>query len=584
MMTSFLLELLARGAVLSALGAGALLVHRFRPRLGALAWTVSATMILALPLGMAVLPDLQILPSLEAARGGDENIEALPDAAARGAAHGSIRSVETGPEARDGGMLPTREGLPKLSLLWLAGVAVCLAPVLLSLVAEVRFRRSSRAVDPEIAALAGECARSIGLRETPPVLTSDDCQAAFAAGLFRPWVHVPGTIAGADRKSLEGVLLHEFAHIDDRHWAARRLSDLALALHWPNPIVWWANRRLSLVQEFAADDRVISAGYGSTAYSRVLLDAAWRHLEGRRLATMWAPTGLGGRVARILEGGPRPASGGAGWHVLLLMLALLTAGATTRAAPMADSHRHVQVRTNLGHVQVVPADGAPAVDTRIWRRDDAGVVREWDGARAQRVRVEDRGDTLFVEDVEFAADLTGREAWTIDVTVRAGSATSVDVESRYGDVDLAAGGRRIRAVSGIGDVSIELPDREIESLEAFVGEGTLGADLGGVTDELRASVGEGEVRLSLASRAPKRLLHVDGGEAFISLDLPAATNCRLEIDVGSGPILVHPPEKVRRLAVPSGSPLDLLGQIGEGEGGGSCRLEVGEGEVEVRLR
>lgn len=85
------------------------------------------------------------------------------------------------------------------------------------------------------------------------------CPAApCLLGLFRPAVFVPEAVAVDDR-ALGHVLAHERAHYRhlDPLWALLRL--LALALHWYDPLVWWACFLSRQDAEAAADAAAIGA-------------------------------------------------------------------------------------------------------------------------------------------------------------------------------------------------------------------------------------------------------------------------------------------------------------------------------------
>ena len=83
---------------------------------------------------------------------------------------------------------------------------------------------------------------------------------------------------------------------------------MAVALHWPNPLVWWAERRLRAEREMAADDAALASGSRASDYAGF----CWVSPERSARATRWpgaavlAMAGarpLGERVERLLEPG-----------------------------------------------------------------------------------------------------------------------------------------------------------------------------------------------------------------------------------------------------------------------------------------
>ena len=59
---------------------------------------------------------------------------------------------------------------------------------------------------------------------------------------------------------MQAVLLHELAHLRRRDPLWQLVAHCGLALHWFNPLAWFAVRRLRIEQERACDDFVLRAG------------------------------------------------------------------------------------------------------------------------------------------------------------------------------------------------------------------------------------------------------------------------------------------------------------------------------------
>jgi len=111
-------------------------------------------------------------------------------------------------------------------------------------------------------------------------------------GLLRPRVALPADFeqrfAPAER---ELILAHEQVHRErlDNLW--NLLTWALAALHWWNPLAWWAVRRLQADQELACDAAVLASRPGAAhTYTRALLAAHGLEPHGAPLASRWGTT------------------------------------------------------------------------------------------------------------------------------------------------------------------------------------------------------------------------------------------------------------------------------------------------------
>ena len=146
--------------------------------------------------------------------------------------------------------------------IWWCGAAVTL---LVFLTANLRFaarlRKSRRPLTVEGAALS--------------VYVADERAVPCLFGLFRPAIYVTQAAAD-DPELLRHTVAHETTHFrqGDHVWAL--LRTVCLALHWWNPLVWWAAKLSRQDGELACDEATIRALGESerTAYGRTLIRMA----------------------------------------------------------------------------------------------------------------------------------------------------------------------------------------------------------------------------------------------------------------------------------------------------------------------
>ncbi len=212
---------------------------------------------------------------------------------------------------------------PALAAAWIAGVLLFAAMLL------QRQRRFERLATPRLPAGAG-----------PAVL-----------GVLKPRVVLPRDFEQAyDDEERRLMLLHEGVHLRRRDNAWNLVAAALLALHWFNPIAWWAARRLRLDQETACDAAVLrrESPAALAAYAGALLKAQGVAFAPP-LATSWQSTHpLVERVRMLQTHRISSARHRAGLRVAALSILAagvggyaLQAGASARSAPVPGNEPSV---------------------------------------------------------------------------------------------------------------------------------------------------------------------------------------------------------------------------------------------------
>ncbi len=225
---------------------------------------------------------------------------------------------------------------------WIAGVVVLLSAGVFSYLRTMRrMRRSEVLASAELRELLEESARACGLSRVPRVLISEAISSPAVTGLWRSLLLLPAEVqteytAGEVRL----ILRHEFTHLRRHDVAANWLLCALQALHWCNPVLWFAFARMRGDREVACDEQVLATQNAEQrmGYGEVLLKlASAPPVSG--FSVGWV--GIFGPAAsmrtRILAiAGYRRRSSGWGWLSLAAMSALAIAGAT-RAQEAAGS-------------------------------------------------------------------------------------------------------------------------------------------------------------------------------------------------------------------------------------------------------
>ncbi|HUS91458.1 MAG TPA: efflux RND transporter periplasmic adaptor subunit, partial [Phycisphaerae bacterium] len=173
--------------------------------------------------------------------------------------------------------------LGALALAW-AVVAAGLLGRLLAANARFRrrLRRQSQTPSDELAGLIRACAAEVGLRRCGRVILTPAVRVPALFGVLRPRLLLPvGLPDQLDDKELRHVLLHELTHRKRHDVPLDWLATLLVVVHWPNPLVWLALRRMQADRELACDEAVLArtGGREAQAYGRTVL----KLLEGLSL-------------------------------------------------------------------------------------------------------------------------------------------------------------------------------------------------------------------------------------------------------------------------------------------------------------
>lgn len=224
----------------------------------------------ATPQGVPVLPaGLSSGPQLNAAD------SELPLSLVRQGPAPQTPSVDPGISIDQRGLSLWEIGL----LVWAAGaggLAVYVAWINVRLWIAIRKARAVQ--DPAVLALLDECRKRMGLRAAPLLVESPQARMPALFGLFRPRLVLPVGMAGVSTteppvkapaalrapaalptERLRHIFLHELAHLKRRDLLTGWLAACVQVIHWFNPLVWLAFRRMRADREVAADALALAA-------------------------------------------------------------------------------------------------------------------------------------------------------------------------------------------------------------------------------------------------------------------------------------------------------------------------------------
>jgi len=182
-------------------------------------------------------------------------------------------------------------------------------------------------------------------RRRPRLRLSTQIDSLMVIRWIKPVILIPAAaMANLDPVALEAILAHELAHVRRQDYLINLLQNMAEAMLFFHPAVWWVSRQIRLECENCCDDAAIQSCGDPVLYASAL--AALEALRIPTLNTMHlAPQARGGslmlRIRRILTS-ETPSPTGASLITLLstsaLALALFMGAFTSvlRAAVAVD--------------------------------------------------------------------------------------------------------------------------------------------------------------------------------------------------------------------------------------------------------
>jgi len=157
---------------------------------------------------------------------------------------------------------------------WALGALLFLLPVIAGL-SQVRALRRAGLPWRHGQALTDSLAREIANARTVGMLVHESVPGPMTCGVISPVIVMPADARRWEEADLRRAIVHELEHVRRGDWASHCIARVACALYWFHPLVWIAQRSLSLEAERACDDAVLGRTE-ATAYADQLIVLAER--------------------------------------------------------------------------------------------------------------------------------------------------------------------------------------------------------------------------------------------------------------------------------------------------------------------
>lgn len=182
---------------------------------------------------------------------------------------------------------PGVNGMFLVTIVWFMGVLVYFLCWGIGLARTRRLQqKAARLGDMQLANLVCDACEEVQLKRVPQVLITKESIMPMTLGILKSVVLLPASCVQWSYERTRVVLLHELSHVHRLDSLIQALFQLLFALHWYNPLLWYANRQMRLLREEACDDRVIGCGVSPVDYSTHLVNMVreYRLLPASQLA------------------------------------------------------------------------------------------------------------------------------------------------------------------------------------------------------------------------------------------------------------------------------------------------------------
>jgi beta-lactamase regulating signal transducer with metallopeptidase domain/Tol biopolymer transport system component len=219
-----------------------------------------------------------------------------------------------------------------LPVFWLIGSVVFAGYVLARNMALWRAIRRERPVtDQETLDALEDGKMQMGVQTIVGLVVTDRIKSPALFGYVRPRILLPeGLLEALSLDELQYVFLHELAHLKRRDIYLAWLVCLLQVLHWFNPLIWLAFRRMRADQEMACDALALSrmTAEGPAAYGRTIVRLLERFSQPRYFPSVAGILEEPSNVERRMTMIAKFKSNSYRWSPLALVLLVLLACVT----------------------------------------------------------------------------------------------------------------------------------------------------------------------------------------------------------------------------------------------------------------
>lgn len=232
------------------------------------------------------------------------------------------------------------------SLVWLIGVIVFLTFIVAT---HVRFAskiiKGAAVCDSRVQCLFEDSKQEMNVRRSIALIRTNQVSVPTLVGALKPKLLMPdSTLHALSEEQLRFVFLHELAHVKRNDIAMNWVMTMLLALHWFNPLLWYAYHKMRDDQEMACDALALSRirPEESKAYALTIITLLETFSSPLRLAGTASMSGNKKELKRRILMITSFTKNSSKWSLLGLAVILLISGcAMTNAKTNIDNNPYI---------------------------------------------------------------------------------------------------------------------------------------------------------------------------------------------------------------------------------------------------
>jgi len=161
--------------------------------------------------------------------------------------------------------------------IWVAGIIAILGVnITANLVFYLKLRKSPVVENESITTLLNDLCNEMNINQKIRIIEVKFINSLSIYGVFAPVILVKSVdlLLKMDKEKQRLLLKHELQHYKSRDNLIKIISTVIKALHWFNPLVWYAFNKINIIQEYICDEKVLSPVEKEVKvlYANLLLD------------------------------------------------------------------------------------------------------------------------------------------------------------------------------------------------------------------------------------------------------------------------------------------------------------------------